>query len=288
MLRNVYLVVFCMAFWATAQAAYAWGERGHRLIADVAYSRLTPAARGRVDRLIGSRTTGACSINSLADAAVWPDCVRGNPSFRYMSSWHYDNIPLCGAASPRIYCPRGACATAAVARATAALRNHRLNDQQRLRALAELAHFVGDIHQPLHAVNNRDRGGNDIRIRSGDARITNLHAFWDTELVDIAVGDNSVLAHRIVENLADAGAREWRFGNAHTWATQSHDIAIHFVYARLPQAPICNQTPIEPIELDRTYLDAAAPIVRGQIARAAVRLADLLNELFDCRRNQHC
>src|SRR6476660_2268030 len=36
-------------------------------------------------------------------------------------------------------------------------------------------HFVGDIHQPLHAADNDDRGGNDVHVRFFGRR-SNLHS----------------------------------------------------------------------------------------------------------------
>jgi hypothetical protein len=48
--------------------------------------------------------------------------------------------------------------------------------------LAFLIHFVGDIHQPLHAATDADRGGNCIDVES-HPRARNLHAAWDTAVV---------------------------------------------------------------------------------------------------------
>ena len=42
-------------------------------------------------------------------------------------------------------------------------------------------HFVGDIHQPLHASDHQDKGGNCIAINPVEGtRSNNLHAWWDT------------------------------------------------------------------------------------------------------------
>src|SRR5215475_3702736 len=59
--------------------------------------------------------------------------------------------------------------------------------EERLVALKFLLHFVGDMHQPLHASDNHDNGGNSVKVtvdgfdhKSRD----NLHEFWDTQFVD--------------------------------------------------------------------------------------------------------
>jgi hypothetical protein len=50
-----------------------------------------------------------------------------------------------------------------------------------------LIHYLGDLHQPLHAAEafsiqfpNGDRGGNSWNISSGNPNITQLHALWDS------------------------------------------------------------------------------------------------------------
>lgn len=57
-----------------------------------------------------------------------------------------------------------------------------------------LSHFVGDVHQPLHAVTRYtknykkgDAGGNLFKLNFG--YIKNLHALWDAILTLDAGGD---------------------------------------------------------------------------------------------------
>ena len=280
------IVLLLAALLSSHTPAWAWSAQGHRIIASVAYDRLTPHVRAEVDRLIASDSAhpiGGCPIRNFEDAADWPDCVRGQNGFGYLSRWHYDDIPLCVPVDRRRYCARGQCATAAIERAQRVLADRAGTDQDRLRALAELAHFIGDIHQPLHAENNNDRGGNDVRVRflgsenftnaEGEARPNNLHGVWDAPLVAIALGANEALGGARVGDLARTHGAEWARGDAQLWAAESHRLAVSFVYGRLPTAPICGRAPEAPIVVDQIYVNAAAPIVRMQLAKAAVRLA---------------
>ena len=58
------------------------------------------------------------------------------------------------------------------------LRDRQAPRPDRIEALKFLVHFVGDVHQPLHAGYGVDRGGNDIKVWFyGDN--TNLHSLWD-------------------------------------------------------------------------------------------------------------
>ncbi len=186
MQRFLLTLVIVFAFVAPAEQAQAWSERGHRMVAELAYLRLNAHARAAVDRLTLNDVTASpgCPVHSFADASLWSDCVRQIAAYRNQSPWHYDNIPMCGASTYEGYCANGDCATAAIARADRALRETRGPERAQARALARLVHFIGDIHQPLHAVNHDDRGGNDVRVGYSSSgawpgapgAATNLHA----------------------------------------------------------------------------------------------------------------
>ena len=65
----------------------------------------------------------------------------------------------------------------ALARFTHTVRDPNASREQKALALEYILHIVGDVHQPLHAGNGDDRGGNDVKVRwFGDE--TNLHAVW--------------------------------------------------------------------------------------------------------------
>lgn len=263
--------------------ASAWSARGHELIARVAYERLTPAARAAVDELVREDFSASpgCPIRSFAEASIWSDCVRSIPSYRNQSSWHYDNIPLCGAAAYETYCAGGDCATAAIARAERTLRNPRAAPRDRQRALARLVHMIGDIHQPLHAVNNNDRGGNDVRVRlvggwSAPNSANNLHAIWDAALVDFALGADDAQARASIAQLVTRNEQSWSAGDPRAWAAEAHESAVAIAYGRLQPRVACGVTTDGVVVIDRAYAEASAGIVRAQLARASVRLAATL------------
>lgn len=282
------LVLFSALCVMFCTSASAWSARGHELIARVAYERLTPAARAAVDELVSEDFSASpgCPIRSFTEAAVWSDCVRAIPSYRNQSSWHYDNIPLCVAAAYDTYCAGGDCGTAAIARAERTLRNPRAAPRDRQRALARLVHMIGDIHQPLHAVNNNDRGGNDVRVRltggwSGSDSARNLHAVWDGALVDFALGADDARARASIAQLAAANARSWSTGDPRAWAAEAHERAFTVAYGRLQPPVACGVSTEGVIVIDRAYADASAGIVQTQMARASARLAVALNQQLD-------
>ncbi|MBL8544347.1 MAG: S1/P1 nuclease [Hyphomonadaceae bacterium] len=284
MARLAFLCVLLMALLAPAPAR-AWSAEGHRLIAALAYGDLNPHARAEVDRLIAADAAdpvAGCAIASFADAAVWSDCVRAIPSFRNQSAWHYDNIPVCGPMPLRPgWCSGGDCASAAIERAISRLQRQNGPQRERLRALARLVHMIGDIHQPLHAADNGDRGGNDVQVRfsaGGPEQRLNLHSAWDRALVDYTLAAPGARA-RIAALMGDNGAR-WGGGEGLDWARQSNAIARDFIYARWPEHLTCGQAPTAPVLIDRAYAEAARPVIETQLARASLRLAATLNRIW--------
>lgn len=154
--------------------AQAWGAEGHRLIADVAESKLSWRARAEITRLLALEP-GA----TLASVSTWADEFRSPPT----APWHYVNLPRdtnCRYDSERS-CIQGACVVGAIERHVAVLAS-KAPDLQRLKALKYVVHFVADAHQPLHAGFADDRGGNNCQLQAF-GRGTNLHAVWDTGLI---------------------------------------------------------------------------------------------------------
>jgi len=264
-------------------AAYAWDIEGHRIIAHLAYERLTPKAKADITALIShspEQGTPSCPVASLEDASTWPDCIRPlHGRWDYLAVMHYEDVPICGVAPKAAYCPDGKCITDETKRAIAILRDKLRPPVERLQALAEIAHFIGDMHQPLHAANNNDRGGNDVKVMV-EGHPSNLHHVWDTEVLENAVGTSEAAAEASLEPLVAANAARWDAGDVDSWLAQTHQLAVSYVYPKLASPPVCGQ-PAPAQTISQSYLDGGAPIVRAQLAKAALRLAVLLNQVLD-------
>jgi hypothetical protein len=261
--------------------AAAWGAEGHDIIARLAYERLTPRARAEVDDLIRhspEQDTPSCPVSSPEAAATWPDCVRRlHGRFDAMAPLHYEDRPICGSAPREITCPDGRCVTAAIERAIPILKDKRRPPAERLMALEQIEHFVGDMHQPLHTGDLADKGGTATHVAlPGRGRGTTLHHVWDEEIVRAAVGRDEASAEERLKLLIAANAAQWSRGDVESWFRQSHELAASYAYGKLPKPPTCGRPPGDQ-NLTPEYLSGAAPLVRLQLARAAVRLAVVLN-----------
>lgn len=247
-------------------AAHAWGYDGHRIAADVATGLLTPKARARLGELMPGV--------ALADIASYMDEERMTLKRQLPGSdkWHYNNIPVCSKATAAEVCPNGNCATARIDQLTAVLADRTKDQATRVFAVKALVHLVADAHQPLHAADDHDHGGNEIAIGS-----RNLHSEWDTGLVKKLTRGQST--ERYAEGLLSRYRSQLsnvQSGNATAWAGESHDLAVRVAYGALPGFACGRPTP----RLDRlpaSYYDAALPVVEWQLAKAGARIAFVLN-----------
>jgi len=290
----------------------AWGTNGHAMVADIAQAQLSePAIQAEIARLLPFAKeidSGTLPATNLADIASAPDAWRagGHPE---TGPWHYVDIPLRAPSydeardchqSPDGKEPPPAednCVVAKLPEFVAILADKSRSDRERGHALAFVVHFVGDIHQPLHAEDDHDKGGNDVKFtwRNG-ANPTNLHTVWDSTLIDehfalpvahkdpdpnknykidlapakaaIARLDPAACPDKPADWVKDAGVRDIAAATR-AWAEQSHHLA-QSAYDALP--------PDHPAGWEDRYAAFAEPIVECQLQRAGYRLAKVLRE----------
>ena len=257
--------------------ARAWDPEADRVVAQLALERLTPSTRAQVSALLASGTgVSGCPVSALDDSARLVSCLHDQKA-DFMHDLHYDVLPLCGA-PPARRCSDGRCARGALQGFIVELKDPRTAAPEKVRALEAVAYLVAELHQPLHAADNGDRSGERVRVTLPGAlkARTNLYSVWDNDLVASAIGTAEV-GLPYVRALADAHAAEWSRGDVDDWVAETHDVALHTVYGRLPDPPACNKTPGRPEALSADYFASAVPAVRTQLAKAGVRLAAVLN-----------
>jgi len=246
--------------------ARAWGRLAHRAAGRLAEARLTPKARAAVLALLEPG-------ESLADASLWADEVRRDRP--ETSTWHYVNVPITDSRYDDRYCRGNGCVVGKVRDFRKLLADPTAPRLQRQEALRFLAHFLQDMHQPLHVGDRSDRGGNDTQVQFF-GKGSNLHRVWDSGLIERAYRDDLSLT-RDLERLASApGSSAWTEGTEADWAGESLALA-RIAYRQVPTGP-----PLRRGErLGEPYLQAYLPLARDRVARSAVRLAAVLNATFD-------
>jgi hypothetical protein len=298
--------------------ARAWGCEGHQVVALLAEKHLTPHALAMAKKILAdgpidpslNRYCKVGGSDALADASTWADDFRAqHPG---TGPWHYVDIPL-GTTRREVekFCdPKESCVTRAITDQLAILRSTESDPRKRADALRFLIHFVGDLHQPLHATTNNDQGGNcvpvaffdalpELRSPQTESYAPNLHGVWDTNILAKATEGKTVeqVASDLDESFQKKIAR-WQTGAADVdaWAWESYQLAVNKAYGKLPaRVPVEALQPITSCaddnhvsarmlklneRIEEPYQNIAAPIVRQRLARAGARLALLLNQLW--------
>lgn len=285
-----------------ATPARAWNDRGHMVIAALAYEQLDATVKARVDTLLrlnpqyGSWTNGVSK--SLARevafvrAATWPDFIKAKTSgytddgaqpsgpessqnigyadklqHRY---WHYVDLPFSSDGTP-VEDPVAPNAETQIEAFRAALSSANVSDDVKGYDLVWLLHLVGDVHQPLHATSrfsaalpHGDEGGNKVKV-TGSAK--NLHAYWDGAL---GVGGSASAAIQAARKLANGGLPSGD-GSTQDWLHESLKAAQTHVYTK----PVGAGT--GPYTLTASYQNAAATVANERARLAGARLARILN-----------
>ncbi len=268
--------------------AYAWGNEGHEAIARIARSYLTPAARAWVDAILAS-DSDTLTTSDMAARATWADVWRG--SHRFTASWHFADIELeggsldaaCFGFPPRQGLasegPAQDCVVAKIEQFTRELRDPATSDAERRLALKFVLHFVGDVHQPMHAADHQDRGGNCVRVALGGTRTVNLHSYWDTVVIAEIAPDAQTLAATLRGRITPAQVATWSTGVPRGWARESFALAKSAAYTLGSPAGCDRDT--APVPLPNGYDARARDVAAIQIEKAGVRLAQLLNDAFN-------
>ena len=261
-------------------SAQAWWDYGHRTIAAIAWAEVKPATRIKLRELLlrsKELDTPNCPARTLEEASVWADCIKPGERFSYAFPWHFQNIDICKPFDVKAACPFGNCVSAQVSRNAKLLADRALPVRERVQALAFLAHLVGDLHQPVHAADRADQGGNRTPASYGDTTgRKSLHLVWDGYLAERAISSPRGEASGLLSEATAAQRRALASGSVEDWSRESWEVARRVTYGAHAHDPCA--APIDRAVLDNAGIEAAIPVVRGQVLRGGLRLARMLDE----------
>ena len=280
MRRAAALAVILAATLAAGTPAFAWSVLGHQLVGELAQRHLDPAAEAEVQRLLAGEPDP-----TLAGVAAWADRLRDlDPErFKATSRWHYVNTPPGEACAymPERDCPDGECVIGAIEAQRAILADRDQPLEARRDALKFIVHFVGDVHQPMHANNHDDLGGNRFQVSLRTALEpeayarkhyvdgvmgTNLHSVWDYYILGTEGLSLQQYANRLDALPWPPMPADGPNTGAAAWAGES---------CRLVDA-----RDIYPSghKMDDAYLDHFRPLAEQRVRQAAWRLTQVLDE----------
>ncbi|GAB2902405.1 S1/P1 nuclease [Microbulbifer echini] len=255
-IRLIFVLIGCFS----VLKAYAWGDDGHRVIGEIAWHYLSPDVAKEVGLLLEE-----VGEPHLAESATWADRIRSNAQYDWAAPMHYINLSR----GWRSYeaardCPPAGCILNAIQQFAAVLADRSRPESARAEALMFVAHFVGDLHQPLHTGLYSDRGGNDVQVQFFGEE-TNLHALWDIQLVSRVVADWQDYAQRQTEIIRPGERQLWQSTTVEEWARESHQIAHNLAYTN-------------EIQLGEKYFLRSQDSVEIRLQQGGVRLAAVLNK----------
>jgi hypothetical protein len=255
----VMLVLFSLPF-----TSNAWGLQGHRIVGQIAESYLTPKAKKAIREILGDET--------MAISSNWPDFIKSDSNYKYLSPWHYVNFPdsmsyddimnfLARDTMVNVYTKTNWLIKE--------LKNKSLAKEKKVFYLKLLIHFIGDIHEPMHSGRVEDLGGNKIKITwLYEPAPVNLHVVWDDKLVDFQQLSYTEYAATI-NHTTTSERTKWQKKPMKDWIYDSYVISRKIYQDSKPDS-----------KLGYNYNFKWIGTVNSQLLKGGVRLAGILNDIF--------
>jgi len=252
--------------------ASAWGADGHRLICAMAEAKLTPEAKSMLSETLRmGKFLDNNADEDFPEACLWPDKAR-HTTHKGSYEEHFINVPKSeDSVDLARDCAALNCVATAIQRNLVYLSRDAQGKREKARkaaALRFLAHFVGDLHQPLHVGNGEDWGGNKIKV-NWYGKKANLHGIWDYEILKKA----GITYPDSLEYLQEIKPED-SSSDVLAWIRTSFRLARDNAYKDTEGNLIASGD-----TLGDAYFERAKPIVMSQISLSSSRLAYLLNEL---------
>lgn len=239
--------------------AYAWGQTGHRVTGNIAEQYLSEQAKKHVAALFPNE--------SLAEISTYADEMRSDPSTFWKKTagpWHYVSVPA-GKNYHDVGAPEEGDAYTALEAFSKTLKNDKASSDEKRLALHFIVHIIGDLHQPLHAGNGTDRGGNDVKLKFF-WQDSNLHRVWDSQMIDGKELSYTEWTSWLSAKISPAMAAEWNEPDPAVWITESTKLRDDLY----PESD----------EIAYDYQHQHLPTVKRRLQQAGVRIAAYLNQLY--------
>lgn len=258
--RNFVLLV---SFAILPASGFCWGLLGHRIIGEIASGYLTPKAKLAVAKILGHE--------SLAIASNWPDFIKSDTAYNYLSPWHYVNLEK-ELDAEKVYARLVADTTINAYNRTnfiiARLKDAKLKQSEKVFYLRLLIHIVGDIHQPLHVGRPEDRGGNSIKVTWFNTPY-NLHQIWDNVLINFQQLSYTEYA-KAINHPTPGQLKLWRSQQIWQWYYSSYQLADQ-IYADIKQPDQ---------KLDYSYNFKYIALLENQLLQGGIHLATVINSIY--------
>ncbi len=237
-----------------------WGRTGHRATGEIAEQYLSPKAKKAISELMKGQ--------SLALVSTYADDIKSNPDYRKYNPWHYVNIDEDKQEYNREKAYEGGDLIQAIETSISVLENEEASKEDKQFYLKMLVHFMADLHQPFHVGHSADKGGNDIQVRWFNEG-TNIHRVWDSQMINSYQMSYTEIS-KTQKELSYNEIKKLEEGELLDWVYESRKIA-EKLYDSIEIGE----------KLGYEYMYKWFPTVLGQLQKGGVRLAKVLNEIYE-------
>jgi hypothetical protein len=250
--------------------AFGWGRIGHSTVGQVADHYLLPEVKIELSKILNGQ--------SLASVANWPDQIKSDPAWKHTSSYHFQDLPDGESFMDNLKTlshedqMKGGVVEGILQGEQDYLSNSNPTDQQN--DVKFIVHFIGDIHQPLHAGRPDDLGGNKIPLRWNGFQ-TNLHAVWDSMMIQDGHKDLFADAPK-KEEVPYAEFLIKKYGGEAVDQAALNDVDAWVEEDRVPRVAIYADKNLPADKYSQEFLETAD----HRIYLAGIRLANFLNEMI--------
>ncbi|MEQ1552997.1 MAG: S1/P1 nuclease [Ferruginibacter sp.] len=258
--KNNTLICLCICL---PFVSNAWGVLGHRIVGQIADSYLTPKAKIEITKILG--------FESVAMASNWPDFIKSDPAYKYLSTWHYVNLKAGLVLDTFTKTLVDDIEIDAYTKTNFVINelkvNKLLTTETKQLYLRVLIHLIGDVHQPLHLGRLEDRGGNSIKVKwFGDE--SNLHQVWDEKLINFQQMSYTEYANYLNHTTLQQ-RKTWQKQTLVQWLFDTYQLTEKVYAETVPDS-----------RLDFLYNFKFVAPMNDQLLKGGVHLAGVLNEVF--------
>lgn len=232
---------------------FAWGPLGHKIVGEIAQMNLTPKAQAEIKKILPNTT--------LADVSTWADLIKNESQWQMSKPWHFVSIPD-GETYDDIAKDSQGNVISAVNNFIKTMQDPNTTNDKKAEAIKFIIHLVGDVHQPLHVGRADDRGGNNVEVTFFD-RPMNLHALWDTALIE----------HQRI------GVKEYAQKLSNQKST-ANDVFSYVDIVREDMSLRNQVYDLKDYNLGQEYFDKNLSALNSRLLLGGKRLAQVLNAVF--------
>ena len=260
-----------------ALPAFGWGQEGHRIIAKIAYDNMTCRARKQVDRILGQEARGERRVvkESMIYWANWPDEIKSDTIYpqSIRDGWHFQDFDAGMSdslvADALIHYPKeGGNLYRALDSLVREFKDSKIQKFKKEHTLRFLVHLSGDRYCPMHMAHMDDKGGNTVKMAWFNKNTnTNLHAVWDTKLIESQGYSYTEYAQKLEREYAHKKKAVWNASDAELLVHSYHVTSDIYRYQETWDGNTYH------------YIYRWRQPMEEQLYIAGIRLAKLLNEL---------